>query len=168
MKVAVMTIGPGGDQAHRDGVEELPVGEPVVIVHDALAQERHDGQAAAEDERAGLDEEPAQRQQGAAGGAEQETFPGERTQPDQRGHCGWAGSAQPAGRGVEDDHEQAGGDEQHGNFGAGDRGDDREEAADRPQSPVAAVGQPAEFVGGDGDDGHDGGGDPGEQRLYHG
>src|SRR5262249_56726414 len=53
--------GPGGDEAHGDGVEELAGGQPVVLDDHALAQERHDGQAAAEDERAGLGEEQPQR-----------------------------------------------------------------------------------------------------------
>src|SRR5258706_1878888 len=52
---------PGGDQAHRDGVDELAAGQPVVLGDDSLAQERDDGQAAAEDERPGLEEEQAKR-----------------------------------------------------------------------------------------------------------
>jgi len=45
---------PWGDQAHRDRVDELAAGEPVVLGDDSCAQERDDGQAAAEDERPGL------------------------------------------------------------------------------------------------------------------
>jgi hypothetical protein len=68
MNVAVMTTGPGGDQAHRDGVEELPVVEPVVLGDDAFAQERHDRQPGAEGERAGLEKEQSQRDQRPAAG----------------------------------------------------------------------------------------------------
>src|SRR6266851_964264 len=54
---------PWGDQAHRDGVDELAAGQPVVLDDDSLPQERDDGQAAAEDERPGLEEEQAKRDQ---------------------------------------------------------------------------------------------------------
>src|SRR5216683_2345718 len=54
---------PGGDQAHRDGVDELAAGQPVVLGDDSLAQERDDGQAAAEDEGPGLEEEQPERDQ---------------------------------------------------------------------------------------------------------
>jgi hypothetical protein len=56
-----------GDQADRDGIEELPARQPVMLDHDSLAQERHDGQAAAEDKCAGLEEEQSQRSQNAGG-----------------------------------------------------------------------------------------------------
>ena len=47
----------GRDHADGDGVEELAVGEPVVLIDHLRFQERHDHQAAAEDEQAGLEEE---------------------------------------------------------------------------------------------------------------
>src|SRR6266851_2532097 len=54
---------PWGDQANRDGVDELAAGQPVVLGDDSLAQERDDGQAAAEDEGPGLEEEQPERYQ---------------------------------------------------------------------------------------------------------
>ena len=51
----------GRDHGHRDGVEELLIGEPAVLAHHAAVEKRHDGQAAAEDERARLGEEPEER-----------------------------------------------------------------------------------------------------------
>ena len=47
---------PGRDHRDRDRVEELPLGQPVVLVDDAAVEERHDRQAAAEHERARLRE----------------------------------------------------------------------------------------------------------------
>src|SRR5207244_4667763 len=41
-----------------DGIEELPVREPVEALDDAAVEERHDGEPASEDERARLGEEP--------------------------------------------------------------------------------------------------------------
>jgi hypothetical protein len=64
---------PRCDQPYRHRVQELRVGQPVVLVNHAVTQERDDGQAAAEDERTGLNEEPAQRDQhptGRCGGSE--------------------------------------------------------------------------------------------------
>ena len=69
MKATVMTTGPGRDHRDRDGVEELPLGEPVELVHDAAVEERDDGQAAAEDERAGLGEVRADPPEHVASGA---------------------------------------------------------------------------------------------------
>jgi hypothetical protein len=54
-----------GDQADRDGIEELPARQPVMLDHDSLAQERHDGQAAAEDEGTRLEDEQAEGDQRA-------------------------------------------------------------------------------------------------------
>ncbi len=51
---------PGSDEAHCDGVEELTPVEPVVLLDHALAEEGNDGEAAAEDEGAGLEEEQEQ------------------------------------------------------------------------------------------------------------
>jgi hypothetical protein len=65
-------------------------------------------------------------------------------------------------------HDQAGGDEQHGDLRAGDGGDQGQDDADRPQPQVAAVGHPGQLVRGHRDDRHNGGGDPGEQGLHHG
>src|SRR5258706_2349429 len=48
-----------GDHRHRDRVDELSLREPVVLVHHAAIEERHDGEAAAEHESAGLGEEDA-------------------------------------------------------------------------------------------------------------
>ena len=47
----------GRDHRHGHRVEELVLGEPAVLLDDALVQERHDRQAAAEHERPGLGEE---------------------------------------------------------------------------------------------------------------
>ena len=44
------------DHRDRDGVEELALGEPLELVHDGAVEERHDREAASEDERAGLGE----------------------------------------------------------------------------------------------------------------
>ena len=57
---------PRADQAHRDGVDELPLGEPVMVVDEALVQERHDREPGSERERAGLCEEQAHRPKGRA------------------------------------------------------------------------------------------------------
>ena len=48
---------------HRDGhgVEELPLGEPAVLLHHAAVQERHDGEPAAEHEQPGRREVHEQR-----------------------------------------------------------------------------------------------------------
>ena len=63
MNATVMTTGPGRDHRHGDGVQELVLGQPAVLLDDALVEERHDRQAAAEDERAGLGEEEQDLQQ---------------------------------------------------------------------------------------------------------
>ena len=41
----------GGDHAHRDGIKELRLGQPVMLIDNALTQEGHDRQAASEYER---------------------------------------------------------------------------------------------------------------------
>lgn len=51
----------GGNQAHRDGVEELALGEPVVLVDDSVAREPGRGPAGAEHDRPGFEEEQAPR-----------------------------------------------------------------------------------------------------------
>ena len=69
MNATVMTTGPGRDHRDRDRVEELPLGEPVELVDHAAVQERHDRQAAAEDERAGLGEVPGDASRASGRGA---------------------------------------------------------------------------------------------------
>src|SRR5204862_4413329 len=54
---AVMTTGPRRDHAHRDRVEELALGQPAEVVDHSLLEERDDGQARSECERARLGEE---------------------------------------------------------------------------------------------------------------
>src|SRR5439155_93325 len=54
--------GPRGDQPNGHGVEELPCRQPMVLVDHAFAEEGHDGEAAAEDERAGLQKEEPERE----------------------------------------------------------------------------------------------------------
>src|SRR5437773_2446161 len=54
---------PRRDESHRHRVEELPVRQPVVLHDHALPEERHDGEATAEDERAGLEEEQPERKE---------------------------------------------------------------------------------------------------------
>src|SRR5262245_8353251 len=54
---------PGREQAHGNRIDELAAGEPVMLNDDAFAEERDDGQAAAEDEGPGLEEEQSQRGQ---------------------------------------------------------------------------------------------------------
>ena len=48
---------PRRDEPHRDGIEKLAFGQPVLLGDHALSEEGDDGQAAAEDEGAGLEEE---------------------------------------------------------------------------------------------------------------
>ena len=67
MNPAVMTTGPGVIRPMAKGVEELALGEPVVLGDDPVAQQRNDGQAGAEDQGAGLQEEQSQGEQGSAG-----------------------------------------------------------------------------------------------------
>src|SRR5258708_227328 len=49
--------GPRRDHRHRDRVDELALAQPVVLVHHASVQERHDREAAAEHEGSGFAEE---------------------------------------------------------------------------------------------------------------
>src|SRR5437588_701439 len=45
------------DHAHGHGVEEFALGEPAVVAHDPLLEERHDREPGPEGERTGLEEE---------------------------------------------------------------------------------------------------------------
>jgi hypothetical protein len=56
------------DHRDRDGVEELLIREPVEAIDDAAVEEGHDGEAAAEHERASLGEVPGDRPQRRARG----------------------------------------------------------------------------------------------------
>ena len=56
---------PRRDQAHRHGIQELALGEPVMLVDDTLLEEGHDSQPAPEDERARLEEEQPKRHERA-------------------------------------------------------------------------------------------------------
>ena len=53
---------PGRDLPERDGVEELAVRHPVVVVDGVLLHQRHDHEAAAVRERTDLDRDPRQRE----------------------------------------------------------------------------------------------------------
>src|SRR5262249_61135213 len=48
----------GCDHGDRDRIEKLPLREPLEPLHDPAVEERHDGEPAPEDERAGLCEIP--------------------------------------------------------------------------------------------------------------
>ena len=58
----------GRDLAERDGVEELRVGHPVVVVDGVALHERDDDEPAAVGERPDLERHPHQREHAAAGG----------------------------------------------------------------------------------------------------
>lgn len=66
MKPAVMTTGPGVISPMATASRNCPWVSQVVLGDDAVAQQRHDGQAGAEDQGAGLQEEKTQGQQGSA------------------------------------------------------------------------------------------------------
>src|SRR5437899_10463462 len=52
MKPTVITTRPGVIHRYRHRVDELPLGEPVILVHHAAIEKRHDGEAAAKDKGA--------------------------------------------------------------------------------------------------------------------
>ena len=52
---------PGGYEARGNGVDELVLGQPAVVLDQAGVQERNDGQGGAARERRGLEDEPARR-----------------------------------------------------------------------------------------------------------
>ena len=99
MKATVMTTGPGRDHRDRDRVEELALGEPVVLVDDAAVEERDDRQAAAEHERARLGEvERDLRQQGQRRRRRGRDRGAERGQHARRNQRGRGRPAQRRGR----------------------------------------------------------------------
>src|SRR5205085_5292145 len=108
--------GAGGDKAHGHGVEELALGQPVVLVNDAFSQEGDDGEPAAEDEGPGFEEEQPQGDLGPRTGGQATEGPEHRGgRPERR-----VAPAEKGGRGVQDDHQQPGPDEQQRDLGAGE------------------------------------------------
>ncbi len=49
---------PRSNHRDRDGIQELPVIEPGVFLHDAAVEKRHDGETAAEHKRSGFGKKP--------------------------------------------------------------------------------------------------------------
>src|SRR5439155_14654246 len=103
---------PRRDEPHRYRVEELPLGQPVVLHNHALTEEGDDGKAASEDERPRLEEEQSKRKERGRG-----------RRPHGHGEVGWRRSeehhialtGQPLyepWRRVPQHHHETGGDEQ--------------------------------------------------------
>src|SRR6266702_2639565 len=133
---------PRGDQAHRDGVEELRLGEPVVLGDDAVAQQRHDGQPGPEDQGAGLEEEKPQRDQHATRGesAQRRRRKWQYQEPPAARGAGVAGARRAAAQGpgwtgFEEDQEQARADDEVDRLTAGGGGDGKDDRADGPGTP---------------------------------
>ena len=99
MKAAVITTGPGVEQAHGDGIEELALGQPVMLGDDPVAQQRHDRQPGPEHQGAGLKEEQSERDQDPASGGGADRGYGQRhAAAGRRGFAGVRRGARAAGQ----------------------------------------------------------------------
>ena len=115
MNATVITT--GCDHGDGDGVGELLLRQPVEILDHTLVQEGHDGQAAAEDERARLGEEQQDVQKDRLA-----AVAGDRCVLEQRHRLKrWRaapGHPRPTGRSLRHHCEEAGEHEEDGQFGA--------------------------------------------------
>ena len=132
-------------------------------------EERHDGQAAAEDKRAGLGkkEQDLQEHIGIAGLDVDEPA---LDDPDEEGHQSAAQHRNqrflPAGPGADQQYNEPGQDEELRQLGLRPNGDADQGREDAPEERVALVGRARELVCRDRDDADDAGADPVEKRLH--
>ncbi len=157
--------GPRRDHRHRDRVDELALVQPVVLVHHASVEERHDREAAAEHEGSGL--------------AEEQSDLHEERPVDDRGHAGNSRELggnrhhgprlEPAfGRRFHQPRDDARDQEKPHNFRLRHDGDCRGDEVERPQQPVLADRFRRELVRADRDDPDHRGADAVEHGLHPG
>ena len=131
------------DHPHRDRVQELALVEPAVVAHDTLLEERHDGEARAEGERAGLEEEDAEREEhvGIRGLHRVDDAP----EPERDERARGERAPQPRRRRIQQDAHKARNDEEDGDLAARDEGDRRDRTEDRPEPAVVLHGDADEL-----------------------
>ena len=125
-----------GDHGDGHGIEELLFAQPPELLHHALIEEGHDGQAAAKDERAGLGEEEQDLPEdvGLRGGNRQRRVKGRTEQRRASTEHGQA-SAQPRRRRLDQQHQESRQEEELRQFRLRHRRDDEQH---RRRSPTAA------------------------------
>ena len=120
------------DHAHGHGVEEFALGEPAVVAHDPLLEERHDREPGPEGERSGLEEEDPELQEHVRIGGLRD----ERAESHRNRRRRDRESPKPARWRIEQHAEEPGEHEEHRHLAANGKRDQRDDCKDHPEPAV--------------------------------